>query len=450
MTLAGRPAPPAILGPMDAPAEPRRPRNPWWIPPFLGRVPAEISPDQLRLLGVVALALFFENYDLSMLGSALKFIREDFGLAQSEGGRLQAMVRLGALPVLFVIPFVDRLGRRRVFLAALIGMSVGTFATAFAQNASQFVAAQMLSRTFLLTASATAFVIVTEELPAARRGWGIGMLGALGACGFGLGALLFAAIERLPFGWRFLYAVGIVPLLFLPWFRREVHETTRFARERGEGDALAAALRSWVLPIAGLLRRHPWRAAAIAAIGAFTAGGQASGMQLMGDYLQTDQGYSPGQYTRLLILGGMVGIIGNPATGHLADRFGRRAVGFAVLAVFPLAMLFFYRGSGWEIPAAWIPGVFLVSGGNAIVRALSTELFPTASRGTAAGWLMLVETVGAAVALDAVTRLTPEGSSVGAAVSMLVWLTLGAALVVLLLPETAKRELEEISEGGKS
>src|SRR4029453_5299233 len=221
---------------MDAPTEPRRNRQPWWIPPFLGRVPTEITPDQLRLLGVVALALFFENYDLSMLGSALKFIREDFGLAQSEGGRLQALVRLGALPVLFVIPFVDRLGRRRVFLAALVGMSVGTFATAFAQNAAQFVAAQMLSRTFLLTASATAFVIVTEELPAARRGWGVGMLGALGSCGFGLGALLFAAIEHLPFGWRFLYGVGIAPLLFLPWFRREVHETGRFAREHGAAE----------------------------------------------------------------------------------------------------------------------------------------------------------------------------------------------------------------------
>jgi MFS family permease len=272
------------------------------------------------------------------------------------------------------------------------------------------------------------------------------MLAALGACGFGLGALLFAAIERLPFGWRFLYAVGIVPLLFLPWFRSRVKETARFTRERGTGDSLGAALRGWVVPIAGLLRRHPWRAAAIAAIGGLTAGGHASGMQLMGDYLQTDQGYSPGDYTQLLILGGMLGIIGNPATGYLADRFGRRAVGFAVLILFPVCMLLFYRGAGWEIPAAWIPGVFVVGGGNAIVRALATELFPTASRGTAAGWLMLVETVGAAVALDAVTRLTPEGTSVAPAVSLLVWLTLGAAFVVMLLPETANRELEQISE----
>src|SRR5574338_15346 len=208
------------------------PRNPWWIPRVFGRVPPEVTPEQLRLVGVIALALLFENYDLSMLGSAIKYTREDFGLPQSEVGRLAAWVRLGAIPALLVLPFIDRLGRRRVFLAAVIGMSAGTLATAFVQSAAQFVAVQMVSRTFLVTASATAFVIVSEELPAARRGWGVGMLGALGAFGFGLGALLFAAIDHLPFGWRFLYAVGVLPLLLLPRFRRDVRETGRFTRAR--------------------------------------------------------------------------------------------------------------------------------------------------------------------------------------------------------------------------
>lgn len=430
---------------MDAPAATPRARNPWWIPPFLGSVPSEITPQQLRLLGFIALALLFENYDLSMLGSAIKYIREDFGLPQSEIGRLAATVRLGAVPALFVIPFVDRLGRRRVFLASVLGMSLGTLATAFTQSEWQFVAVQMVSRTFLVTASATAFVIVSEELPATRRGWGVGMLGALGACGFGLGALLFALIERLPYGWRFLYAVGVVPLLFLPRFRREVKETRRFARDRGEGEDLRRALGRWLDPMLVILRRHPGRALGIALLGALAAGGQASGFQVMGDYLLSNRGWEPWHYSALFILGGLFGIIGNPAAGRLADLYGRRVVGFVVLAGFPLFMYVFYHSEGWMIPAAWIPGVFLLSAGNTVIRAFSTELFPTASRGTATGWLMLLETAGAAVALTAVTRMTPAGESVVPAVSLLVFLTLGAALVALLLPETANLELEEIS-----
>jgi hypothetical protein len=39
--------------------------NPWWIPPFLGTVPIGIEPRHLGLLGPVALAMFFENYDMS-------------------------------------------------------------------------------------------------------------------------------------------------------------------------------------------------------------------------------------------------------------------------------------------------------------------------------------------------------------------------------------------------
>jgi MFS family permease len=424
-------------------------RNPWWIPPFLGRVPPEITPAQLRLVGVIALALLFENYDLSMLGSAIKYIREDFGLPQSEVGRLTAWVRLGAVPAIFVIPFIDRLGRRRVFLTAVVGMSVGTLATAFVQDAWQFVAVQMVSRTFLITASATAFVIVSEELPAARRGWGVGMLGALGAFGFGLGAALFAAIESLPFGWRFLYAVGVVPLLLVPRFRREVRETDRFTRAQSAASDGAHGAGSWLTPVLGIVRDHPGRALGVALVGALAAGGHASGFQLMGDYLLTNRGWEPWEYSTLFILGGLFGIVGNPAAGRFGDRYGRRVVGFAALAVFPLFMFAFYRGAGWLIPAAWIPAVFALSGGNTVIRAISTELFPTSSRGTATGWLMLVETGGAALALATLTRLTPAGESVAPVVTLLTTLTLGAAVVVMLLPETANRELEQISEERK-
>jgi hypothetical protein len=56
---------------------------------------------------------------------------------------------------------------------------------------------QMLSRTFMVTCTAAAFVVVTEELPREHRGWGIGILGALGSFGHGVGLLLFAVYPLL-------------------------------------------------------------------------------------------------------------------------------------------------------------------------------------------------------------------------------------------------------------
>lgn len=112
-----------------------------------------------------------------------------------------------------LVPFADRMGRRRLFLVSLVGLSLATFSTAFTQTIGQFIALQMLARAFMVTCSATSFVIITEEFPAAHRGWGIGILGALGAMGYGLGLLLFAAIEVLPLGWRALMgaAPGVDP-----------------------------------------------------------------------------------------------------------------------------------------------------------------------------------------------------------------------------------------------
>ncbi len=152
-------------------SEPRA-RRPWWIPPFLGRVPRDLEERHVGIVGIVSLAFLFENYDLSMLSAALKQIRESFGQSPAEMTSLLAWIRLGAIPAFLMLPLADRFGRRRVFLVAIVGMSVGTFITGLAQTPLQFVVAQTLTRAFLVAATATAVVLVAEALPARHRGWG--------------------------------------------------------------------------------------------------------------------------------------------------------------------------------------------------------------------------------------------------------------------------------------
>ena len=297
-------------------------RNPWWIPPFLGGVP-EVEPRLVSLLGLVSLALFFEQYDNSMLTAALKFIADDLHLQESNLGGFLALIKLGAVPAFLLVPFADRIGRRRVFLVAVAGFSVGTIGTAFAQTAAQFVAAQMATRIFMVGASAVAVVIVTEEFPAAYRGWAIGMLGALSACGNGLGAGLFAAVERLPYGWRSLYAVGVVPLLLLPLLRRRVKETDRFHRHAASNPA-ATGFSGWLRPMISLARTHPARAFGLAVVGGLFATGEAAVYQFTGYFTLEVHHWSPGMFSLMFILGGAVGIIGNVVAGRLGDHIGRR------------------------------------------------------------------------------------------------------------------------------
>lgn len=430
----------------EAPARETRRRNPWWIPPFLGRVP-DVPPELIRLLGLVSLALFFESYDLSMLTSALKHIAASLQIDEKEMGGYLGMIRLGALPAFLLIPIADRLGRRRVFLASIVGLSVFTFLTAFTQTAWQFVAVQMAGRIFMVTALACAVVIVTEEFPAQHRGWGIGMMGALAACGVGFGALLFALVDLLPFGWRTLYAVGIVPVLLLPRFRRGVTETKRFTRNSAETrDApVVAGLRGWLAPILGLLREHPARAWGIAGLALLQAMGSAPVFQFTGYFTQTVHGWAPWQYSTMVILGGAIGIFGNVVAGRLGDRHGRRRVGFTVMVLFPVFVLGFYNGAGWMIPIAWILFVFASTAQQTITRAVSTELFPTAYRGTASGWNAMVETLGAAVGLALIGLGVSRVGDIAFMVSSMAFALVAAGSILLLLPETGSRELEAIS-----
>ena len=418
-------------------------KRPWWLRPFPGKLPA-LEQRQLTLLGFVALALFFESYDLSMSTSALKHIVEDLEIPQHELPGMLALIRLGAIPAFLLAPFADRFGRRRIFLACVLAGSATTLATALVQTPAQFVLTQMVTRTALILGSITAIVIVAEEFPADSRGWALGMLGALSACGHGLGALLFAAIQHLPYGWRSLYALGFLPLLFWPQFREGVVETERFRRHAATRRS-RGALSDWIEPLVALARAHPGRTAAMAAVAALLGIGEVSTFQFSSLYAQKAHGWSPGMYSGMVLGAGGVGIVGNIVAGRLGDRIGRRRVGALFLTVLPVFAILFYNGPSWALPIGFAGFVFCATAGGVIVRAFSTELFPTSHRGTSAGWGQLLQTLGWAIGLT-LAGLGPDGvHDLAFRTSMLACVTVLGAGVLLTLPETHRRELETLS-----
>ena len=426
-----------------------RPRRPWWIPPFLGRMPQGLDDRYVPVVGIVSLAFLFENYDVSMLSAALKQIRESYGLGTSEMSELLAWIRLGAIPAFLLLPLADRLGRRRVFLVAIAGMSVGTFVSGLAQTPMQFVVAQTVTRSFLVAATATAVVLVAEALPARHRGWGIGILGAIGTVGFGLSAILYAFVDRLPFGWRFLYFVGLAPLLLFGSFRRQVVETERFQA----AQVLLPAGSVWQRitgPMLELVRVHPRRSLAVAAMAASVSAATTPAFNLASDFVQSTHGWAPHSYSLMALLAGGLGTIGNPAMGYAADRFGRRPVALVAFGAFPIATFAMYFGPEWAVPFVWIPFVFLLTGGNVLMRIITSELFPTSSRNTAMGWETLMETLGAALGFAAVGWLASEMDGLAQAAVAVSCVSLLGAFVVWRFPETAGRELEATSPSDRA
>lgn len=398
----------------------------------------------------VALALLFEEYDTAMLFSALKQIAEELHMPPSDLGLYTALVRLGGLPAFLVVPIADRLGRRPVFIMATVLLGVLTVATAFVQTPFQFTILQGLARLFVVTSTATAFVIVTEELPAQHRGWGVGALAAIGSLGHGLSAILFSRIEVLPYGWRALYIVGVVPILCLPLLLRYVPETQRFlAQVAREGAHTKGLWNAAIAPMRELFTLQPRRASALGLCGILVAGGTLPTIQFSGYYTQTKLAWEPAQYSAMMLVAGGLGIAGNVIAGRLGDRYGRRIVGAVLLATFPLTSFAFFHGDSTTVVIAWVPLVFCLMGGRVILRAFASELFATAQRGAASGVFSVAEMVGAILGLLLVHAYgTPSIAEIGRVVPAVALLNVACALIVLTFPETNQRELEDFSAAG--
>jgi MFS family permease len=303
---------------------------------------------------------------------------------------------------------------------------------------------QLLARVFITGETLLAAVVLAEELAAKDRGWGIGILGALGSLGHGMAAIVFAFVDVLPFGWRSLYLVGVIPLLFLSYFRRRLPETTRFAQHRSERDDRRSGLEG-LRPIANLVRQYPGRVAALGLTVLpfdFVAG---SAYAFMPKTLQEVHGYSPAQVTTIFILGGTIGILGNIFAGVLGDRFGRRPVLGVSVLIFAFSITGFYNASGALLPLLWIASIFSVLAVGVLFKALGAELFPTSHRSTASGVRNVLSTLGSISGLWLEGVLYAKLGSHALAITAMTPALIIPPLIAFLLPETARIELEEIS-----
>ena len=393
----------------------------------------------------MSLVSLFETYDVYLFSLNLAHIQHELGIAESQLGWLGGVVRSGALGAVFVTLAADRFGRRRLLLFTALAYTLLTGATALAPNATWFVAFQLLARVFSAAEGMLAVVVIAEEFDAAHRGWGIGALGAITACGGGLAALAFAFVNVLPFGWRALYAVGLVPLLALAWWRRAMPETERFltlARERSDGLRAAPAL----APLGALLRGHPRRLFALAGAALLMSLVTSPAIFFAPKYLQDAHGWSPGWVAALNFAGGAFAIVANPLAGRLSDRRGRRPVTAFFLLAAALLAVAFYTGPAFGLGPLWAAMMFAIMGGDVTLAAYGAELFPTSYRSTASGTRAFVSTLGTVGGLAAVSLLFPVVGSNWNAIALLGGLALFAPVLVwLAFPETSGRTLEEIA-----
>jgi predicted MFS family arabinose efflux permease len=238
--------------------------------------------------------------------------------------------------------------------------------------------------------------------------------------------------------------LGGFGMLCVPWLWRSLKETRRFSERSDSVEAGDDALSS--PPLMDLYREHGLRLAALVGVTVPVAIILEPGSIFISKHLQDDLGYSPGQVGLLLAACGVAAPLGNLLAGMVSDRFGRRPVTIAASLCLSLSIGIFYNGTGIVAISIGLALLMTSMGGLLVLHTvLSTELFPTAFRSTASGVREAVTTLGGSAGLWVLALLYGVTGSHPESITWILVLTPISPLVLLFVPETANRELEEIA-----
>jgi len=194
------------------------------------------------IVGVLALAVFMSSLDLFIVNLAFPYIgREYHGTSL---GSLSWV--LNAYTIVFAAVLVpagrwaDRVGRRRIFVAGLIGFSFGSALCGLSPGVPELIAARVIQAAGAGLMVPASLSLLLASVPASGRAKAIGTWSALGALGAALGPVIGGSLVQV--SWRWVFWINIpVGLLALLLTARIVPES-KDQHTRGRPDLAGAAL----------------------------------------------------------------------------------------------------------------------------------------------------------------------------------------------------------------
>lgn len=396
-----------------------------------------LSPYQKRLFAFLSVATFFEGYDFMALTQILPNLRASLGLDKTQGGLLVAFINVGTVLAYFLVRKADRWGRRRVLTVTIAGYTALTFLSGLSPNVWVFAVFQMLARIFLLAEWAISSVIAAEEFPAARRGMVIGVVSASGSLGSVVCAGVVPLLLKAEWGWRTAYFVGIVPLVILAFARRSLRETKRF-EEQVKSETARPLAYIWRTPY----RR---RVLELGAIWFLTYICTQTSVTFWKEFAVAERGFSDGQVGLSITIAALIAMPLVFLSGKALDVIGRRAGAVVIYGLTAVGVFLSYTlHDRWALTFALMLGIYGASAFLPVLNAFNTELFPTDLRGDAFAWSNnLIGRIGY-VTSPALVGWYAHEVGWGSAVRLTALFPLVAlALILLTLPETRARELEE-------
>ena len=410
-----------------------------------------IGPREWRVLIAAFLGWMLDGMDIMLFAFALTALRDEFGLSSAAVGALASLTLLtSAAGGILAGYLADRYGRARLLVWSILTYSVFTGATATAQSVAALALWRALVGFGLGGEWSAGSVLVAETWPASHRGRAIGLVQSGWAVGYLLAAGL-AALVLPRWGWRTLFALGVLPALVTVWVRRRVPEPEIW-RQRAASVPAGAAVPGGAgrdgLGASAIFRppllRFTLSATALATSLMFAYWGLFTWIPtfLAGPVEAGGAGLGVLRSTAWIVPMQVGAFLGYTLFGVIADRIGRRPA--FLMFVLGAALLVPVYGLGARRPDLLLllgPLIgFFGHGYFSVFGAMLAELFPSAVRATAQGLCYNSGRAFSALAPFAIGAAA-DRLGYGTALAFLSMFYLAGAGLIFLLPETKGRTL---------
>lgn len=327
--------------------------------------------------------LTLEGMDIMFISFAMTMIIAEFHIDLATGGLISSITNIGMLigGILFGV-LADKYGRVKVFTYTVLLFAVGTALTGLATNIEQVYLFRFIAGLGAGGEYGIGMALVAEAWPKSKQGRASSYVSVGAQYGVILAALLSAVI--LPtLGWRALFFVGVVPVIFAFIVRKNLDESPEWL----EAQKLKKASNKREKNKLGQLFNSPkttFTTIALMIMATVQIAGYNGLMIWLPSMLQQSQGLSVSGSALWTISTAVGMIIGMLTFGQFLDRFGtKRAFGIFLLASACAVFIYAYAtGSAGVLIGGVIVG-FFSNGMFAGYGALIGGLYPTEIRSTA-------------------------------------------------------------------
>ncbi|MGO4498868.1 MFS transporter [Paenibacillus sp. 2RAB27] len=363
------------------------------------------------------LTIMAEGYDLGIYGAVMSSLLTDksLGLSPVQAGLIGSYALIGMIIGNVVVGSLsDLIGRKWTLITCIGIFSITMGLSAMAASPEMLGFIRFAGGIALGGAMPIATTLTIEYAPVRRRS----LMNAIMFSGYPLGGVLGALASLFflnDYGWRFLFWLGLSPIVLVPFLIWKLPESLNFLVARNRKQEAEAICKKYQIDLPtihqventkdsknklgaiGFLFSKPYlRTTTFFWVTFFMGLLLVYGLSAWLPKMMVQAGYPLGSSLSLLLMLNFTAIFGALGAGAAADRWGsKRVISIAYFAAaISIALLSLKPPTFLLYPLIGIAGIGS-TGILIILNAYLTKYFPTHARSTALGWASGVGRIGA-------------------------------------------------------